>query len=411
MLEILKSKGFTGKVLAAAGERHEYKTGNNSTHGENVYLKYYDRAGIEAANAINVYQQFADKREMPTKYGKEYVVSRWFRHYDRDVAGPDFAKYGFIASRDLEDVSGGFATLRLAEGADSGELVNLKKINLKTNLNRYGAMLTYTDEADIFSNDDIQVRYREELGQHANLLYEDLLQNDMLSTNTVMYSGAATSLATMGVGITADGSLDHEYKISYDFIRRCEMKLLRNRAEKTTSIVTGSNKVGSSPVNSAYYAIVGPEIKFDLDLLTRGKDMEKEFVFIPAYKYASSSNLAENEIGQMHDTRFVLSETAMVYRGKGTDVPTGYVGELSYTGEIGNGAKFDVFPILYPTKGSFATVGLKGHNKIVFHAKSPSQVEHSNPFGTKGFFSYNFWYASIITQEEKLLKGLVLASR
>ena len=101
----------------------------------------------------------------------------------------------------------------------------------------------------------------------------------------------------------------------------------------------------------------------------------------------------------------------MVYRGKGETVPTGYVGELSYTGEIGKGAKFDVFPILYPTKGSFATVGLKGHNKIVFHAKSPSQVEHSNPFGTKGFFSYNFWYASIITQEEKLLKGLVLASR
>ena len=391
--------------------RHEYKQGNNSTHGENVYLKYYDRAGIEAANAINVYQQFADKREMPTKYGKEYTVSRWFRHYDRDIKSPEFAKFGFISSRSLEDVTGGFATLRLNEGADTGELVNLKKIILKTNLNRYGAMLTYTDEADLFSNDDIQVRYREELGEHANLLYEDLIQNDMLGTNTVMYAGAATSLATMGTGITADGTLDHNYKISYDFIRRWEMKLLRNRAEKTTSIVTGSNKVGSSPVNAAYYAIVGPEVKFDLDLLTRGKDMEKEFVFIPAYKYASSTNLAENEIGQMHDTRFVLSETAMVYRGKGVDVPRNYVGELSYTGTIGTDAKFDVFPILYPTKGSFATVGLKGHNKIVFHSKSPNQVEHSNPFGTKGFFSYNFWYAGVITQEEKLLKGLVLASR
>ena len=75
MLEILKSKGFEGKVLAAAGERHEYKAGNNSTHGENVYLKYYDRAGIEAANAINVYQQFADKREMPTKYGPATSLS------------------------------------------------------------------------------------------------------------------------------------------------------------------------------------------------------------------------------------------------------------------------------------------------------------------------------------------------
>ena len=96
--------------------RHEYKQGNNSTHGENVYLKYYDRAGIEAANAINVYQQFADKREMPTKYGKEYTVSRWFRHYDRDIKSPEFVKFGFISSRSLEDVTGGFATLRLNEG-------------------------------------------------------------------------------------------------------------------------------------------------------------------------------------------------------------------------------------------------------------------------------------------------------
>jgi N4-gp56 family major capsid protein len=106
----------------------------------------------------------------------------------------------------------------------------------------------------------------------------------------------------------------------------------------------------------------------------------------------------------MHEVRFIESESAVVYAGEGADA-TGYTGTLSVTG--GN---FDVFPILFPTQGSFATVGLKGQDKIKFNAKSPEAVENANPYGTNGFFSYNFFYAGIILEEEKLLKVLVAAS-
>ena len=47
----------------------------------------------------------------------------------------------------------------------------------------------------------------------------------MLSTNTILYSGLATSLATMGAGLTADASLDKESMISFDYIRAFEQKL------------------------------------------------------------------------------------------------------------------------------------------------------------------------------------------
>ena len=373
IFKITKSVAFSGKLKAGKNETHKHKQGTDSTHGENVYTKYYDRAGIEAANAVNVYQQFASKREMPTKYGKEYVVPRWFHEFERDVKSAEFAKYGFLASRDLADISAGIDKLELQEGAtDTANLVNLKKINLKTNLHRYGLGLDYTDEAELFSNDDVQVRYREELGATANLIYEDLIQKDMLSTNTILYAGLATSLTTMGAGLTPDASLDKGYMVSFDYIRSCEQKLRRNRAKKVTELVSGSNKIDTKTCAAAYYAIIGPEIAWDLRNLTRGESFEKEFVYIPVEQYASASSIAE--------------------------------------GEIGNGAKFDVFPILYPTKESFATVGLKGHNKVVFHSKAPSDIERGNRFGTLGFFTCNFWYSGIILQEEKLLKGLVLAS-
>lgn len=36
----------------------------------------------------------------------------------------------------------------------------------------------------------------------------------------------------------------------------------------------------------------------------------------------------------MYEVRFVESEAAVVYAGKGATVPTGYVGSLAYTGVI-----------------------------------------------------------------------------
>lgn len=228
----------------------------------------------------------------------------------------------------------------------------------------------------------------------------------MLGTTNVMYSHTATSLATIGAGNDAAGSLDDEYKVSYDLIRKAARKLVRNRAEKNTEIVTGSTKIDTRTINKAFYAIIGPEVKYDLESLVRNSGQySEEIAYIPAYKYAGASNLAEGEVGAMQDVRFIESESAVVYEGQGATIPASYAGSLAH-----NGTNFNVYPILFPTKGSFATVGLKGYNKIKFNAQSPETIELTNPYGTTGFFSYSMWYAGIILQPEKLLKVLVGAS-
>jgi len=380
-----------------------YGDGINSTIGENTIKHYYDRAGIKAATATNVYGQWADRKSMPLKMGKTFKISKFLNIYDRDLADADFATKGYLTARNVTDVTNGMPTL--AEGAGAVNKQSIKKVTFETSFARYGEMIDYTDEVEIWSEDSVQVRYREQLGELANRRVEDLIQLDMLGTGTVMYSGGATSNATLGAGLAADGSEDDAYRISYDLIRRASKKLVRNRASKNTQIVTGSTKIDTRTINKAFYAIVGPEVKFDLEGLTRGSGSAEEFAYIPAYKYAAAANLAEGEVGAMHDVRFIESESAVVYAGQGADIPVDYAGTLS-----NDGTKFDVFPVLFPTQGSFATVGLKGHSKIKFNSKSPSKVELSNPYGTQGFFSYNFFYAGIILEEEKLLKINVLAS-
>lgn len=397
--------------------QHVYGNGINSTSGANTIIHYYDRAGIKAANRTNIFQQFADKRSMPKKHGKTFKASKWLHMYDRAPGTADFNTKGYLSARTADEVSLALTGATLAEGAGAVNKRTLHKITVETTLNRYGEMIDYTDEVELFSEDLIQTRYREELGALANSRHEDLLMMDMLGTGTVLYSGAAASSAAVGVGVAADGSTDSTYKVSYDLIRNATRKLVRNRASKNTELVSGSNKIDTRTVAKSYFAIIGADVKADLENLTRGSGAEAEYVFTPVHKYAAAGTIAEGEVGAMHEVRFIEAEGMVKYAGAGAVPPQNYVGDLSITGatdltssDPNNRGNFDVFPILFPTQGAFAAVGLKGNDKVMFKSKAPQDVSNSNPYGTSGFFSYNFFYAGLILQEEKVLKVLVAAS-
>ncbi len=379
---------------------NQYNAGTDSTQGANTIVHYYDRAGVKAANRVNIYGQFADRKTMPKKYGKTFKISKFMHMYDRSVDDAEFASKGYLSARTLEEVNTALSGASLSEGAGAVNQRTLTKVTMETTMARYGEMIDYTDEVELFSEDAMQVRYREELGELANSRMEDLIQVDMLATGSVMYAGSATSI----------DEIDEDSTVSYDLIRKAVRKLVRNRAKKNTSMVTGSTKIDTKTVAKAYYAIIGANVKGDLETLTRGTDYSTEYVYVPAHKYGSAATLAEGEVGAMHEVRFIESEGAIVYGGEGAEATTANVGSLSYTGTLGTDAAFDVFPILFPTQGAFATVGLKGQGKIKFNSQSPAVVENANPYGTNGFFSYNFFYAGIILQEERLLKVLVSAS-
>ncbi len=401
--------------------------GNGTTtasNGANTIVHFYDRAGIKAANAVSVYGQFADRKMMPTRMGKTFKISKWQHMYDLDQGDADFAAKGYLGKRDLTTVTAKLnatdgSGAALTEGAGAINKVTPKKVTVETSIARYGFMIEYTDEVVLFSEDPVQVKYREELGYLMNQTNEDLIQKDMLSgAGIVINAGGDITVAQMGTSIDAAGTNEDLYKVSFDLIRKGTKALVRNRAQRNTEVVTGSTKIGTKPVNSAFYAIVGPEVKYDLETLTRGSSYETEFAYIPAYQYQAASNVAEGEIGQMHDVRFIESEGALFEAAAGAVVPVDYAGTLSASGGTDNSSategdrdNFDVYPILFPTKGAFATLGLKGQGKVNFHSKAPSEVELGNPYGTKGFFSANMFYAGLVLQPEKLLRINVLATK
>jgi len=241
----------------------------------------------------------------------------------------------------------------------------------------------------MFSDQDMQMEYRTKLARLGIEMKDDDTQLGMLGAAGVrFYSGTATAFDEVGQGGEVAG-------ISYDLVRKITKRLRINLAQHNTEMITGSNKFATTPINKAYYAIIGPEVAYDAESIA-------EYRAIHEYGYAS--NLATGEWGSIQETRLILTNRALNYPGAGADDATNTNGYAS------TGGKFDVFPMLYPTKGSFATVGLQGKGQIVFKAKAPGAITDTDTYGTKGLFSMNYFFASLALQPEKLLVAYVAAT-
>lgn len=430
--------------MAVIDTTMKYGNGVNSTYGQNSKVFFWDKAGIRAATRQKVYQQFTNARTMPLHTGQQYRISIYHNVYDRLPFTDDtwndmtatkqfsdtFTKYGYLSSRDISDVNnttwgtdgrsvnGDNNGARLQEGETFVNQISIKKSTITTDIHEFGRVITYTKETEMFSEDYMETEYRRQLGEDAGQLYEDLVQQDLLATPFRLFAGAATSIDTLGTGIgvgtpdavTLRNATEESYKINYEMLQRAAVKLKNNRCPKRTSILTGSDKIGTTPVPAAHYAIIPNNISIDLENCVRGVTYEKKFAFTRAEYYASQTTLAQGEIGSMHEFRFITSESAVVYRAQGAIVDDNYIGSLSWNTNTAGEKRFDVYPILVVGPDSFSTISLMGHGKIKFNHIRADQVDKVDSFGKTGFFSYSFWYGALITRPERVLNMLVLGT-
>lgn len=427
-----------------------YGNGTNMSSGKQIvnFYKVPFSMGIKQANASKTFGQFVSQRTMPSHSGKTFKINVFYNIYDRmpwtdntwndetvkKVWSDNFAKYGFLSSRDIAEasstlygaagsdtpaVNNGANGIRIIEGQLSGNKISPRFSAIEAKLERFGEMIDYTDELATFGEPGMIIWYHQQLGECVNHRREDLHQYHMLSTPNQMFSGAASTMAELGAGIgtgavdtiTKRNAVEEDYKINYTLIQKIKQKLVRYRVPQHKSIIAAGSGQKTQPIQASWVAIVGPEIKNDLENVTRGATVYTEdFAFVPVSQYASQQSVMDNEIGQINGIRFVYAERMFCYRGQGAAVDAGYTGKLSYTGTLGTDAKFDVFPILIPGADSFATISLNGKNGAVeFFSKSPSQNDSIDIFGSIGYYSYKMYYAGLITRPERLLRVNVLA--
>lgn len=307
---------------------------------------------------------------------------------------------------------------RLFEGQGPANKVTVVDTTINTFIHRFGEMIDYTEDVVLFSEDNMQLRYHKELGMRQRDIVEDLDQLTLLSTPNVMFSGTATSLTTMGTGIgkgevdstTGLNAVEESFKVNYKLLQAAVKRLSRYRVPKKTSMVTGSLKVDTKTIPACYVAICGDDVKVDIQNLVRTNGKLQDFAFVGVEQYASGDKAVfDGEFGKVGEVRFICAEKMLVAKGAGATTDATYAGTLSYSGGAAGTGKFDVFPILFVGGDSFANIKLQGKGVAEFFSQAPKATE-VDPYAMKGFFSYKFWYGSIILRPERVLRLNVLAS-
>ena len=393
---------------------------DTATNGVNVRIDALREKAIRMAKRDIIFEQLMDKQTMPLNYGKTLKVHKTLYILDDNnvtdqgldgsgnVPGagePNVDGNLYGSSRSVVDVSNGMPLL--GEGAGRAHRVGMTRITVEGTLIRMGAFLEYTDEVELFSDQKMEVQYYEKMGELAAELYDDYLQKELLgAAGLECYGGIATSLLELTGEDSGTASV-----LSFDLIRSVQVALKANHAKKHTSIITGSTKIGTVPVNASWFAYCGSTSTIELEKL---KDDFDERAYTPARMYAAAGNLAKQEVGAVHSTRFIEAERMMHYDGAGVPVVANTAGYSTTTltdaqatdrGQVGGADDYyDGFPIIWVTKSAFATIGLQGNKKIKFLSKKPGEATQEDPHGLMGLYSFNFFVGSINLEPEKIAR-------
>jgi N4-gp56 family major capsid protein len=321
----------------------------------------------------------------------------------------------FFNSRDIEAVTNQIGMLD--EGTKDSNKVHAKKTTLQTTLFQIGYSAEWTKRSEMFSEDAVHIKQKEAVGTKLGHAVDDLNQLAMLATTNKAYSAGATSVATVGnitagVALANDGSDDAEIKITYDMLKRIYKKLKVDGAEMIDEIITGSVNVGTVPVKSSYHMLIHHNHLSDLEGL---KNEHGEKAFKPVHEYAASlkamgKKLAVGEVGRIYEFVVVTSDKAMHVAAGGIAVNPLYTGSLKSSFDKAGVERFDVYPILFPTKGSIAGVALQGYAKPKFYYTGHETAAFDNIYRNRAVFSGQAWYASLITKPEGLLRYDVAVS-
>lgn len=238
--------------------------------------------------------------------------------------------------------------------------------DVTTTISQYGAWAQFTDVIADTHEDPILNELTSLMAEQAAQVKEGLIWNALVAGTNLIYTGTATSRATVNAPIQeAD-------------LRLAQRVLKGNLAKQLTRMISASPNTATEPVAPGYIGLGHTNMEADLRDLTG---------FVPREKYASTSALMDQEIGKYEDIRFILTPHLVPFYGAG---PTG-VGSGAGTDVLGSNGAVDVYPMVILGQDFFATTALKGYESAEVMFKNPvASIE--DPLAQRGFCSWKMWY-------------------
>ena len=322
--------GFGTAGTANTTDMEQFSTTDQDTGVS--FEELYDRLHLMRVTSQTVYDRFGQGRFVPAHSGvKSMFAFRW------NNLAP--------------------ANTPLTEGILPTASVPVRE-RVSFGVEQYGSFIKYTDQVDLFDVDNVKSQFTDILGDQAAITTDVVIRNVINQGTSVVYANSAATRAAL---ITAGDATIADGVVKANDLKLAILKLKNAGAKKYTSIVTGSTKVGTTPVRDAYYAFVHPNVVEDLRNIVGFKDIEE---------YAYSDKIADGEIGSYGDIRFIETNNGAIFT---------------------KGGASNVYSILVVGKEAYANVSVRGKKgtQMVFKPLSSGGTENAlNQVGSVGWKMY-----------------------
>lgn len=275
----------------------------------------------------------------------------------------------------------GFApsVVPLVEGVTPvADLIN--STDVEATLKQYGRRVQISDVIQDTHEDPVLNEYTEILGEVAGQTMETICYNVLKGGTNVLYSGSATSRATVAAKIDASA------------LNRAIRQLKRQNAKTITKMLSGTDKVGTSPIRPSYIAFCHPDLQIDLEALGTGWKNPAE--------YANSTPLLPNELGSYKDIRFLASTLYTPWLAAATS--TGSQSAILSNGAAVTGVG-DVYPVIIMGENAFATISLAGTNAVTPMVSNP-KVSDSDPMAQRAHVSFKMYATAAILNDAFMVR-------
>lgn len=416
----------------------------NSSMGQQINDKYWSRAAVIEAKRMKTFSQMGEKVTQPKHYGDTIVkyheipilddrnvndqgidangvtvvAGVWYLYnadgtrYTTNADADGATGYSTQALALAEDPVTNLLTLRNGDGnmfgsskdmlvqngsfpllTEEGGVVNkvgMKRLVIEAKVTEFGFFMGFTKRSlDMDTETGLLARYSREVGVAQGDVREAQIRNSLISQSEQnrVFAGDATTMATVD-------SLDI---LAFSDLRLMDKALKDARCPKSTKLIDGSTKVGTTTVGKARYVYVGQEALPTLeDMQHNSKD-----VWSPVEDYASAGSIAMDEIGRIGAFRFIEVEDMPNYAGQGASTVgggdhTNLANAYTSTGTTG-ALHYDVFPVLFVGSGSFATVGFEGDVARVTTVM-PKADAYNDPYGKRGSVAIAWYYGIMFLQ-------------
>ena len=310
-------------------------------------LAVYDRMLLKRATANQVFDRFGQAKSIPANSNTKEAFA--YRYKNILPATTPLAEY---------------------DGTNIKTGNKIVREEVKYAVSHYGDYITYSDELDLYDLDNIRTSFLDILGDQASLTVDTVRRDALRGGTNVLYADGATTRL-----LVADGAkklTDNDFVIM-------QLKLKNQRAKKFQEVITGTDKVGTQPIRSAYIGIVDAAVTEELRGLTNWKDVET---------YASFEKAIEDEVGSKGDFRIIESSNNDPVVQVGTDTND-----------------HNIYLSLFMGKDAYTTATLRGKQGIRTIVKPLGSAGADDPLEQYGTIGWKAITGCAILNEAWLIRA------